>query len=110
MPSYKPGGTIPIVLDCDADEQYPLTFIVTALSVNQSNELASSLAALLEEKLTENERRERLFAIVCPLIHGWKNTETPYSWSALCDAINMEDLWSLAYAIKRQMGYREKKA
>jgi len=110
MPVFKPGGTIDIILDCDALEDTPLTFVVTSLSVNQSNDLAEALTELIDSMVTEKQRRERLFALVSPLVHGWNNTDVPYSWSALCDVLSMEDLWSLAYAIKRQMSYREKKA
>jgi hypothetical protein len=110
MPIFKPGGTIDIVLDCDAGEERPLKFTVAALSVNQANDLGDRLDAVLAEASTERERQEQLTAIISPLITGWVNGPTEYSWHALLDNLGPVDLWSLAYAIKRQIGYREKKA
>jgi len=110
MPIFKPGGTIDIVLDCDAAEETPLKFTVSALSVNQANDLGDRLDAVLAEASTERERQEQLAAIIAPLITDWINGPVVYSWSALLDNLGPVDLWSLAYAIKRQIGYREKKA
>lgn len=110
MPTFKPGGTLSIVLPCDANEEQPLTFIVSALSVNQTNELGAALDALLETPMRDKERQTQLFEIVEPLVKDWRNSDVPYSWSALCDSLNMEDMWSLAYAIKRQLRHDEKKA
>lgn len=110
MPTFKPGGTLPVVLPCDSNETNPLTFIVSALSVNQANELGQTLDSLLETPMKDSERTERLFTAVSPLVSGWRNTDVPYSWSALCDVMSMDDIWSLAFAIRRQLGYSEKKA
>jgi hypothetical protein len=109
MPVFKPGGTIPIVLDVDAAEETPLTFVCSALSVNQANDLGERLDALIETPMTDKERQSQLFEIVEPLVKDWRNTSVPYSWTALLDNIGMSDLWALAYAIKRQIGFREKK-
>jgi hypothetical protein len=110
MPIFKPGGTIDIVLDCDAGEETPLKFTVTALSVNQANDLGDRLDAVLSEASNERERQACLAALISPLITGWVNGPTEYSWPALLDNLGPVDLWSLAYAIKRQIGHREKKA
>lgn len=111
MPVFKPGGKIDIVLDCDAGEQSPLVFVCSALSVAGSNDLGDQLDALLETPgLTERDRQARLQEIVSPLIHDWRNAPCEYSWAAMLENIGPTDLWSLAYAIKRQLGYREKKS
>lgn len=109
MPIFKPGGTIPIVLDIDTNEETPLTFVCVALSVNQANELESRLDAVLSEPLTSQERNEQLCAMVSPLVTDWKNGPCAYSWAALLDNIGPSDLWALAYSIRRQLAYREKK-
>jgi hypothetical protein len=79
MPIFKPGGTIDIVLDCDAGEETPLKFTVAALSVNQANDLGDRLDAVLADASTERERQEQLAAIISPLITGWVNGPTEYS-------------------------------
>lgn len=109
MPAYKPGGTIDVIIDVDANEPSPLTFTVTALSVSQTLDLSDKLESLHGLTLGSREFVSRMESTIEPLIHGWKNGPCEYSWQALLDNLSVTDLWRLANAIKYQIGYREKK-
>jgi hypothetical protein len=109
MPAYKPGGTIDVILDGDANETSPLTFTVTAMSVSQTLDLSDKLEALHGETLGSRDFVNQMESTIKPLIHGWKNAPCDYSWPALLDNLGVMDLWRLANAIRYQIGYREKK-
>jgi hypothetical protein len=105
MPVFKPGGTIPIVLDSDAMDDQPLTFVCIALSVNQANDLGSSLDELVNTPMTHTDRQAKLIETLTPLVKEFKNTDA----TSLGD-FHETQLWALAWSIKRQIGYQEKKA
>jgi hypothetical protein len=108
MPKYKPGGTLPIVFDCDADQEAPLTFIVRVLSVAECVDLGERLDAILNQ--TSGDWLRALCDVIEPFVVGWENGPEEYSWGGLLRQLDQSDLWRLAWSIKRQIGHKEKKA
>lgn len=108
MPVYEPGGTIAIVLDCDADKPHPPTFIVDALSARDSLALRSQL-----EELSASSgvfELDGLLAILRRHVKGWRNLQVSYDADKLEDVLGISDIWRLAWSIARQIGTAEKKS
>jgi hypothetical protein len=109
MPTFKPGGTLPIILDSDANEPNPLVLTVVALSCLEARQLEEQLQDIIDTSKSTSERWERFDALISPLVLSW-NLNEDYSWQALLQKLGPSDAWQLSWAIVRQIGYREKKA
>ena len=109
MPVYEPGGTISIVLDCDAQIEAPPSFSVVALSARESLALTSELDELMNSGKSAVDQLGQLESILERHVKGWSGLSQEYAAGKLLDVLGVSDMWRLGYAIARQIGTREKK-
>jgi hypothetical protein len=107
MPLCKPGGTIEIKFS-DDDSATPLTFVVRELSFAESCDLEDSLNAAGSK--SAREFADSLEALVGPMILGWVNGPSEYSWAVWKQHATRSAFLRLPWMIVGQLGTSEKKA